>query len=355
MTVLNFEGFEGIGVTTGTGDAANIQDRLLKRYTGDYDNGVDGCYLEAGADGVGYSLAMNHANNWIGLPMPTNQAGKTLVVGMRFRSPASSAAGILMKIQTWSLIQSVNTPQIEIGYTAAGEIYILSGVTPIDTSIESVTYGNTWHHLEAKIFFDNTTGTYDIKLNGSTILSGGPVDTLGSNDANVDYVAFSNTFELIDDLYVLNTDGSINNDFLGVDTRIKLLLPNADGTHTDWTPSTGVDHYAVVDENPETLSDYVSSGTLNEIDTFDFPNLSVTSVYAVKAGANMMNASGGVRDVRFKAISGVTTDDAPTIGVSYDDAMEQVIENIWEADPNTAAAWTVANFNLAEFGLEVMS
>lgn len=356
MTVLNFEGFEAIGTTTGTGDAANVQARLEKRVPGEFSNGVNGCYLATGADGTGLSMVMDNLDNWIGLVMPSSQAGKTLVIGMRFRTPAASAGAELIDVMSWHTSGTFENPHIRILYNTSGQLQIRRGAnTVLETSAVVLSFDNSWYHLEAKIYFHESSGSYDIKLDGVSIMDDTGVDTLNAGDANVDYIRYKNGYERIDDLYVLNTDGSINNDFLGINTRIQALFPDADGTYGEWSPSSGSDHYALVDENPETLSDYNASDTVNKRDTYDFPNISVTSVYAVKAEANMMTSAVGVRDVRLKCISGVTTDDGPTEAVSYDPSMEQIVENIWEADPNTGAAWTLANFNAAEFGLEVMS
>jgi hypothetical protein len=354
MTLLNFEGFETLGTTTGTGDAANTQERLRKRHVLRGDHGVNGPYLETGADGIGYSLAIDHYLNSFDLNLPSDQAGKTLVVGMRFRSPSSGVLGVLFQVLNWDVVGTTETAQIEIGYTSAGEIYIARGITGIDKSLESVSFVNQWYHLEAKIYFHDSNGTYEVKLNGTSILSGGPVDTIHSG-TKLEFVRFINYGERIDDLYVLNTEGSINNDFLGINTRVRGILPDADGANTDWTPSAGSDHYAVVDELPETQADYVESGTINDVDTFTFPSQSITGVYGVKAEAHMMTGSVGVRDVRLKCISGVTTDNAATEGVSHDGGTEQFIENIWEEDPDASAAWTPTTFNNAEFGVEVIS
>ena len=66
-------------------------------------------------------------------------------------------------------------------------------------------------------------------------------------------------------------DGSANNDFIGP-AFIEGLLPTSDGNSSDWTPSSGIDNYALIDENPSDRdgTDSVSTITQDAKDTYGY-------------------------------------------------------------------------------------
>jgi hypothetical protein len=74
------------------------------------------------------------------------------------------------------------------------------------------------------------------------------VDTKQQTEAGVDRIRFQlnglNQFTTptIDDVYITNTSTRLG------ESRVVVLYPNADTADADWTRSTGVDHYATVDE-----------------------------------------------------------------------------------------------------------
>lgn len=129
------------------------------------------------------------------------------------------------------------------------------------------------------------------------------------------------------------------------------LTPTANGTTIQLTPSTGT-NFSNVDEIPPNTTDYNSSGTNDQYDTYIASNLpasafAVNSVmgywYAARDGVVINNArhvvrSGGVD--YFGVNRALATTYAPQF---YS----------WNVDPATLAAWAVANVNAVEDGFQV--
>lgn len=139
-----------------------------------------------------------------------------------------------------------------------------------ETIDEIVAKWYLWQYVE--IALDTSAGTYEARLNGEVI---GLVSGLSFDSINDSLRLGNGTHQLYDDFYVCDGTGSKNNDFLGP-RKVVTIRPTADVVgYQDWTPSTGVDHYAVVDEeesNDDT--DYISEIDTDETDLFEMGDVS---------------------------------------------------------------------------------
>lgn len=205
-----------------------------------------------------------------------------------------------------------------------------------------------WSYLEAKFVLSDTVGSITVKFNGTEVLNTTGVDTL-FNSTTAGGVGFNGaglSDSYWDDLYIADTD------FLG-EIRVVTLLPSTgNGSNTDWTPSTGTDHGALVDEAAPNITDYVSSSTLNQIDTWNYPAVGYTgTIKAVAMNHYCMKGDAGSR-----AISAVTRP-ASTNRVNskliYPPGSFAYYQSIWDNNPEDSAAWEVADVDGAEFGVKV--
>lgn len=109
---------------------------------------------------------------------------------------------------------------------------------------------------------------------------------------------------IVDDWVFNDTAGSVNNALIG-DKRVQWCPAAAEGAQSDFTPSTGSDNAAMVDENPANDdTDYIQSSTVGHI---DYVTISVSP--AVPAGATVAavavvttdkKTDGGTRTARHK-------------------------------------------------------
>lgn len=214
-----------------------------------------------------------------------------------------------------------------------------------------------WHFLEFKIVIHSSAGSVAIYRDGVEVYSISGVNTThsGAPDDLADSWAFynrSNSDYHIDDFYILDSSGSVNNDLLG-ELRVDTIYPSAAGSESDWTPNTG-DNYAAVDEAPpDDTTTYVTSSVSGEKDlhTFgDLPDQLGADIYGVAMGVYARKTSAGLTRMRpsFKLEDAVERHSGEwALPTSW--AHEIVI---FEQSPRTGSAWTEREINSGEFGYE---
>jgi hypothetical protein len=156
----------------------------------------------------------------------------------------------------------------------------------------------------------------------------------------------------VDDLYICDATGARNNTFLG-NTRIISAAPSGDGSDLDWTPSSGSAHWPLVDAYPINYgATDVTATAAGEQDTYTGPALPVlgafTTLRALQIAIYCESQTGGGSDTitGLLHIAGVDYPGAP----QPTPAVWQRVATIFELDPATAAVWTGASVNAAEFG-----
>lgn len=223
-------------------------------------------------------------------------------------------------------------------------------------TVGGVLPANGFFYLEFKGTVHDTTGAYEVRVNGANVLSASGIDTrdggAGVTASVVLGCVISNM--VFDDLYICDGAGSTNNDFLG-DVRVDCFQPSGNGNSSQLLGSDGnsTDNYLLVDETaPNDDTDYVSSSTVSQKDTYAFPNMSHTpaTINGVQVVMSAKKDDAGLRSIASVTRSGGADTDGTTqaVSTSYFYYMQ-----ILETDPNTAAAWTQSGFDAAEFGIKV--
>lgn len=250
---------------------------------------------------------------------------------------------------------TTNTCQIVI--TTLGKLEVRnSSNTTIATSTVTLA-ANNWYFIEAKFVINGASGSVRLDINGGADI-GTTTGNFGST--GVDNVLLTSSGGGVnydfDDIRVGNgTTGSLA-DFLG-DTRVEAIVPTADGASEAWTPSTGSDSYALVDEMSGTFpngdTDYLSSSTANQRSTFDMGTLSVSagSVYALQTNMYARKDDAGTREIASVIRHGGTDYDGTTKSLSTTYAY---YSQVYEAMPN-ADALSISNVNAAEFGIKLVT
>lgn len=363
MSVLVMEGFEGLGTTTGSGGASAFNTRFKRRgYYGAYLDANTG-YLQTGYNGQGYAFSWgNFTTGAWNVDLPSNQYGKTLVVGFRFKTSNSTQIEDrpLVSIHSYSVVGTFENSQMTVSLVDNNKLRIKRGAVVILDTTGVILTTDTWYHFEWKVLVHQSAGSYDIRIDGSSVLSASGLDTQDSDNA-INFIRFGSqrsggalTEALMDDLYILNSDGSVLNDFLGVNNVVRVYYPDADAGPNQFTPSTGVDHYALVDETDEDFADYLDGVTATDREAFSMQPVGSGTFKAVMQEALIKTNSSGVRNVRQVVESGVTTSNGTTKAIS-DPNNPVALRRILETDPDTSLSWTEAGINAAEFGVEVQT
>lgn len=237
------------------------------------------------------------------------------------------------------------------------QVFRASTATVIYDTGVSLAAGS-FNYIEFKCAIHPSAGTAEVRVNGS--VAGTPqtgLNTRGQSDNNVTSFQLGHysfqpaSFDLtVDDLYICDTTGSENNDFLG-DIRCDLLLPDGAGNYQQWTPSTGTDHHAVIDENPPNTSDYLSNGTNGEQDssTLTAPGTTLVGVKCVQVNNYVLKDDAGLALVQNLIRSNSVDETGPTFGVSTS-PLYSISKH--ETDPDTSAAWTNSAILALEAGIK---
>jgi hypothetical protein len=226
-----------------------------------------------------------------------------------------------------------------------------------DTALSvNVLRPNTWYYIEVRCLAHNTAGEIEIKVDGVTWLSL-TGDTLYSTDTYIKSISLpssgSGSDYLIDDLYILNTSGTKNNDFLG-DVVVRTVKPNGAGNYAQFTPSAGSNYQCVDDvEWSDSDSDYVESDTDGEIDTHAYesiPSSGLGEIYGIQLcnGCKKYVESDGTE------IKHVVRKNSTDYISDAEDLEDEVFANkkIYEVDPEDSTAWTKAKLDVTEFGYQ---
>lgn len=354
--ILTMDGFDAIG----TAEGSSVDDRLRRNYV----VVVSGANFVLRPDSAAVSKSLSFGvsasalNSQFVYLLSDDYISSDLIVGFRFKTrdhTDGTAEHPLLRI-TGNAPTEIHLT-LAIDYT--NQRFILRrGNTLIDNTSDDVLDLDTWYHAEFKFNINDTTGLYELRLDGIDVMSDSNVDTKevfpsvfaiqfngiqAKNNDNPDEEF------LIDDFYVLDSNGSENNDFLGVDTRVLTLFPDAEGTTNDFTPSTGTDNSATVDENPASDTDFNSGITNGDIDEYLVDTLNADSVFGVMIRSNVQPSASGHRAVRNRVLSNSSIANGSDITITDD----VDVNTIFETDPDTTSLWTISGVNAAEFGVEV--
>lgn len=299
-----------------------------------------------------------------------NIAARNVVLGFGFRTAGVSTANLVSAANSTLFVLSndVNTgsnAQFALCLLNDGKLHAarctntvgsgLSGtVTDLGTGLVSIA-ANTWYYIEVRIYIHDTLGAVEIKVNGVADITLTGIDTKANASLDVVeqlQIRAQSSNNYFDDLYVRTEASSteVTGGFLG-DIKIKPYFPNGDGTYTAMTCSTGSTHYTLVDEALPNTTDYVSSSTALQKDSFNFQDASETgSIKAVQLSAYCYKMDAGFRGVDVFVKSGATENFATSQPLS---TTGKYASKVWDQDPNTSADWSQTNLNAAEFGVRI--
>lgn len=234
------------------------------------------------------------------------------------------------------------TTQVEVRIDATGHLICTRNATQIGGTGTTVLTFDTWYHIEFKATINNATGSFEIRLNGATELTGSGLDTQNTANATASRTYFVGTAnQNYADLYVSDSA------FAGPG-RVATLTPSGNGNSSDLIGSDGnsTDNYLLVDDamteafaNGDT--DYVESVTVGDHDTYAFANLPTvpTSILAVKLSLAAKADDAGAKGIRHVTRSGGTDYEGTTRNLSTSYAYYSEVR---EVDPATGVAWTAS-------------
>jgi hypothetical protein len=129
--------------------------------------------------------------------------------------------------------------------------------------------------------------------------------------------------------------------------RVRVAVAVSDSTPLLWTPSTGTDHFAMVDEiPPDDGTTYVSGDTPNQIDQYLYGISGISNGASIPVVQHSMDAAlvGGGSRALGSSCGGIVTGDVQVTSVY------NMVIVPYELDPVTGLAWVVNDLSVRPFG-----
>jgi hypothetical protein len=287
---------------------------------------------------IGFGLYLSSAPT-----ATTITAGSAVLMAVSDSLSATINGQIGLALLNDGLIHAVRGPLGNSNSWGSGTVELGVSTTALTTA--------TWYYIELRGFIDNSGGQIELRINGAVQFNLSSQDTQQQTYNNFHYVSvhYPVNATYTDDLVIRTSNEATaeTGGFLG-DIKIKPYYPNGDGTYSAMTPSTGTTHYTLVDEANPTTTDYVSSNTALQKDSYTFQDVSETgSIKAVQLNVYATKDDAGFRGLDVFVKSGATEDFAASQPLSITPLYRI---KAWDKDPNTAADWSQSNLNAAEFG-----
>lgn len=248
-----------------------------------------------------------------------------------------------------------------------GKIEVLCGTTSLGTTANALSTGVT-AYIELKILVHASAGTVNLNVNGVDwlTLTGQITKNASAAAALWDEVIFGKVARTttttiswdFDDLYI--ADGDTSNAantfaaFVG-DIRVDCRYPTEEGNSSAWTPSTGTDNSAVVDDTtPNDDTDYVSSAAASTKDTYVVQDAAVSgaTVYGMQLVWSRKRSAAGTSTTRGVCRSGGSDFNGATVG---DPTTYAYGRQCWSNDPADNGTISDTDFNAMQFGVEKVS
>jgi hypothetical protein len=232
-------------------------------------------------------------------------------------------------------------------------IQVYLGESLISTYSDFTFAQATWYYLETKVFCHATSGTIEVRINNTTVISLIGINTKAGADAYYNQIYYTlPAHGYVDDLYICDGSGSAQYNFLGP-CCVLGILPSADTATIDWIPSTGATHYNLVNIDYSGAT-YVKSSISGDEDLYTYPALTnPETIIALQINsAAAMDADGTSAIIESPITSDSVTDygtDTTVSSTTYNDA-----RHISTTDPSTGLPWTLAGLAAAQIGIKVM-
>ena len=206
-----------------------------------------------------------------------------------------------------------------------------------------------WHYVTFQ-FHAGDIGSDWIKIwiDGELVIDESSI-TLNFGGA-IDEVDIPNTMNAIDDIWLRNDTNVIT------EPRILALFPNAAGDDAECAPVGEVSNYLNVDEFEQDFDMTYNLVDAGEKDSFNMDaitdQISAGVVHALVARILVKGDVGNTEDLRpYVIVGGIQYNGTPQTPV---EGRYTYIQEIWETNPDTSVAWTLADLDATQIGYEAV-
>jgi hypothetical protein len=331
------EGFDGPGTV------AALNTKLGLTSTGDTS-------LDTALTGIGSSIYSTGEGNADVFFSASYTAMATVYFSFKFKF-AKSKANLATTTELFSIrVGTLNHCRLRINGSD-----LTAHIITTDQATRGITEGQVYS-VNGYCTVANSGGRFVVNIDGANFIDyTGDTQNVTANTDNARFCLHEYTTGTAGTSVWL--DHLVISDSAIPDCNIVTFRPAADGNYTQFTPSTGTDHYALVDEATLDVADYNASSTSGHRDSFKFAEPTFTGDIKGAALEFYVNKS----DAGARAIRGFVRQG----GTDYDGAADlalteagNIASQYYEVNPATSAPFTVAQLTGAsrtEFGIKVQS
>lgn len=289
---------------------------------------------------------------------PTPAATDEVGMGIWFRS-VGITAGFLNQFILMGFVDSDKLRfHMNLRILDENKFAIFRSNTKVET-LPLTIVRNQWYFVEMNTVVNNTTGSWEVRIDGVSIFSDTSIDTSDGGNGVISHVqirGIDNGLLRTDFAGVIawdNTGGDLT-DFPGP-ISFRTIHPDADGDDEAWTTSSGTDSFALVnetaphDDDTDYLQDTVS--TNRSLFTYDDLSTNYSGVIGVQINTVVRetDASDFTLINTFKQGGTLYPESSQAIaGQTYEN-----LSNVLDLDPDTSVAWIITGINSLQAGIEV--
>jgi hypothetical protein len=240
-------------------------------------------------------------------------------------------------------------------------------------SVEGIQSG-AWNYIEFAWYIDATAGSFQVRLNGTTIINfTGDTDQSSPTDPPIAFQGIWTAIQFFGffgsatlgqpdaftawfcDLYLADTAAGVAGDidsFMG-DGQMITIFPSGVGLAADWAPHPAGPNFDQVNDNPVPDGDdtYVSTLTPAARDCYVFEDIPAgATVLAVHYNLLLRKEDAGSARVAPIAAQAAVQYVAPDQGVGAD-TYSRYLSAPYDVNPATNLTWTAPEINAGQWGL----
>lgn len=240
-----------------------------------------------------------------------------------------------------------------------------SGSSNIIANASASHSAGAWHTVEFRAVFHDSDGLFQMWLDGVEVMNVSSQDldatthtfSPSAGCGSLGICGTSLTSWYWDDIVIWDSTGT--GTFSGTgqvgDIQIETLRPTAAGDNTGGTPSAGANYAAVDDagwrDGDTTYVTFGASGTYDLYNIADHSLVTPSNIWAVVVN-HVLRADGATqRRARSKIKTLSTEYNASDRDVEMTTTYS-MIQDYWDVNPNTTGAWTIAQINALQIGIE---
>lgn len=364
MTLRVIEGFDYL--PTGQSDAAMAALWSAAQYYFIMGPGAPHLSVTAGRFGSGLAASLSGGNTFGTSQLrPIGASPTELYIGVAVykddTSTSSPFIGVYDSGNSDAQITFVFKPngviQVWRGFPSSSPILGPAGVLLGSSSLGSF-YVDAWFYFEAHIKIDNINGIIQCRVNTQSVISLTSQDTQKTSSSTCDSYIIGDlgagsgglSSWKMDDLYVCDIAGSINNTFLG-NVRVKTQFTTGNSSPINFTiggSSPASTNWQSVQNTLLTDAQYVYSLTPGQYDLYTVqPIANAVTIAGVQVRGAYRQDNAAQMIARNVLQSGGTTVNGSDF---YTNQTYSYHTDIWELDPSTSTGWLESAVNAITIG-----